>query len=100
MLTRFSSAPRSREPIPRLRDQGPRKEVSAVRPTMRSMARTEDRGTAGSVRSWRQNVYDRAPERSDELFTTISGLEPEPLHTPENVDLDYGRDLGYPGELP
>jgi len=71
-----------------------------VRPTMRSMARTEDRGTAGSVRSWRQNVYDRAPERSDELFTTISGLEPEPLHTPENVDLEYGRDLGYPGELP
>ncbi len=71
-----------------------------MRPTMRSMARTEDRGTAGSVRSWRQNVYGRAPERSDELFTTISGLEPEPLHTPENVDLDYGRDLGYPGELP
>ncbi len=71
-----------------------------MRPTMRSMARTEDRGTAGSVRSWRRNVYDRAPERTDELFTTISGLEPEPLHTPENVDLDYGRDLGYPGELP
>jgi len=71
-----------------------------VRPTMRQMARTEHRGTAGSVRSWRQNVYDRAPQRSDELFTTISGLEPEPLHTPENVDLDYRRDLGYPGELP
>ncbi len=71
-----------------------------MRPTMRSMARTEDRGTAGSVRSWRRNVYDCAPERTDELFTTISGLEPEPLHTPENVDLDYGRDLGYPGELP
>ena len=67
---------------------------------MRPMARTEDRGTAGSVRSWRENVYDRAPERSDELLTTISGLEPEPLHTPENVDLDYGRDLGYPGERP
>ena len=71
-----------------------------MRPTMRSMARTEDRGTAGSVRFWRQNVYDRAPERSDELFTTISGIEPGPLYTPENVDLEYGRDLGHPGEPP
>jgi methylmalonyl-CoA mutase, N-terminal domain len=45
-------------------------------------------------------VYDSAPERRDELFTTISGVESDPLLTPENVDVDYERDLGYPGEFP
>ena len=64
------------------------------------MATTEDRGAAESLDAWRENVYDRAPERTDELFSTISGIENEPLSTPENVDLEYGRDLGYPGEYP
>jgi methylmalonyl-CoA mutase N-terminal domain/subunit len=64
------------------------------------MATTEDRGAADSVGAWREGVYDRAPERSDELFSTISGVENEPLYTPENVELDYRRDLGYPGETP
>ena len=41
-----------------------------------------------------------APERTDELFSTISGVENEPLSTPENVDVDHARDLGYPGEYP
>jgi methylmalonyl-CoA mutase N-terminal domain/subunit len=67
---------------------------------MRPMATTEDRDTSGSVGAWRERSYDRAPERSDELFTTISGLETEPLYAPENVDLDYERDLGHPGEPP
>ena len=64
------------------------------------MATTEDRGAAESLDDWRANVYDRAPERTDELFSTISGVENEPLSTPENVDLEYTRDLGYPGEYP
>jgi methylmalonyl-CoA mutase N-terminal domain/subunit len=64
------------------------------------VARPEDRGIAGSVRSWRENVYGRASERTDELFTTISGLDTEPLYTPENVELDHARDLGYPGGPP
>jgi methylmalonyl-CoA mutase N-terminal domain/subunit len=64
------------------------------------MATTEDRGAADSVGAWRERVYDRAPERSDELFSTISGIENEPLYTPENAELDYARDLGYPGEYP
>jgi methylmalonyl-CoA mutase N-terminal domain/subunit len=64
------------------------------------MAKTEDRGTSGSVGSWREHVYERAPEREEELFSTISGIENEPLHTPENVDIEYARDLGYPGEPP
>ena len=64
------------------------------------MAKTEDRGTSGSVGDWRENVYDRAPERTDELFSTISGIDVEPLQTPDSVDVDYARDLGYPGEYP
>jgi methylmalonyl-CoA mutase N-terminal domain/subunit len=64
------------------------------------MAKTEDREASGSVEDWRENVYNRAPERSDELFSTISGIEPEPLYTPENADFDHARDLGYPGEYP
>ncbi|MHB8650743.1 MAG: acyl-CoA mutase large subunit family protein [Gaiellaceae bacterium] len=30
----------------------------------------------------------------------MSGVENEPLHTPESVGVDYDRDLGYPGEYP
>jgi methylmalonyl-CoA mutase N-terminal domain/subunit len=63
------------------------------------MAKTEDRGTSGSVGAWRERLYDRQPER-DELFSTISGVENEPLYTPENVEIDYPADLGYPGEAP
>ncbi len=67
---------------------------------MRPMAKTEDREASGSVPTWRENVYERAPERADELFSTISGIEPEPLYAPDNTELDYERDLGYPGEYP
>jgi methylmalonyl-CoA mutase N-terminal domain/subunit len=41
-----------------------------------------------------------SPERQGELFTTISGLENEPLATPDTVEVDYDRDLGYPGAYP
>jgi methylmalonyl-CoA mutase, N-terminal domain len=64
------------------------------------VARTEDREASDSVESWRESVYQRAPERTDELFSTISGIEPEPLYAPGNAELDYPRDLGYPGEYP
>jgi len=64
------------------------------------MAKTEDRETSRSVPAWRATVYERAPERADELFSTISGIEPEPLYAPGNAEIDYERDLGYPGEYP
>jgi methylmalonyl-CoA mutase N-terminal domain/subunit len=64
------------------------------------MARIEDRKGSDSIRDWREAAYGRVPEREDELFSTISGIETEPLYTPENADLDYRRDLGYPGEYP
>ena len=43
---------------------------------------------------------DAPPLERDELFTTISGLPVEPLYSPDNVDVDYERDLGYPGRPP
>ncbi len=52
------------------------------------MATTED--TAG---------LDSRPER-EELHSTISGVPVEPLYSPANVELDYDRDLGAPGEFP
>ena len=44
-------------------------------------------------RGWRER-YDATPEREGELFSTISGVENEPLYSPENVEVDYERDLG------
>lgn len=42
----------------------------------------------------------RAAERQ-ERFETSSGLEIEPVYTPEDLtDFDYARDLSYPGEYP
>ncbi len=42
----------------------------------------------------------RAAER-EKRFETSSGLEIDPVYTPEDLDdLDSARDLGYPGEYP
>ncbi len=38
--------------------------------------------------------------RDEELTSTISGLPVEPLYSPANVEIDYERDLGAPGEPP
>jgi methylmalonyl-CoA mutase N-terminal domain/subunit len=65
------------------------------------MATTEDpRAHTDGTAEWKRELYDAKPEREGELFTTISGLENEPLYTPDNVELDYERDLGYPGVYP
>ncbi|HEX9381705.1 MAG TPA: methylmalonyl-CoA mutase family protein [Gaiellaceae bacterium] len=65
------------------------------------MATTEDPlARSGSTAEWKRELYEAKPEREGELFTTISGLENEPLYTPDNVDVDYERDLGYPGVYP
>jgi methylmalonyl-CoA mutase N-terminal domain/subunit len=63
------------------------------------MATTEDRRELGGGDDWRRELYDAAPERQGELFSTISGLENEPLYSPR-VEIDYDRDLGYPGAYP
>jgi methylmalonyl-CoA mutase, N-terminal domain len=65
------------------------------------MATAEDpRARLDSTAEWRREVYDAKPERQGEIFSTISGLENEPLYTPDNVEIDYERDLGYPGVYP
>ena len=65
------------------------------------MATTEDpRARSESTGDWKRELYDATPERQGELFSTISGLENEPLYTPGDVELDYERDLGYPGVYP
>jgi len=53
---------------------------------------------------WEQETLgrhlERAPERPDS-FTTVSGRPIRHLYTPLDVpDLDYQRDLGFPGEYP
>jgi methylmalonyl-CoA mutase, N-terminal domain len=65
------------------------------------MTTTEDRRRElGGGDEWRRTLYEAAPERQGELFSTISGLENEPLYTPEAVEIDHDRDLGYPGVYP
>jgi methylmalonyl-CoA mutase N-terminal domain/subunit len=63
------------------------------------MATTEDRPSVAGLEAWKE-LYEAAPERRGELFSTISGVENEPLYTHENVDVDPERDLGYPGVYP
>ena len=65
------------------------------------MATTDDRRELRrNADEWRRELYDAGAERQGELFSTISGLENEPLYTPETVETDYEADLGYPGVYP
>jgi methylmalonyl-CoA mutase N-terminal domain/subunit len=65
------------------------------------VATTHDkRGLEGGAEEWKRELYDGTPERDGELSSTISGLPNEPLYSPENVDVDHDRDLGYPGVYP
>jgi methylmalonyl-CoA mutase, N-terminal domain len=51
-------------------------------------------------KQWNEEDYAPLPLR-DANFTTISGEELEPLYTPHDLeDMDYDRDLGYPGRFP
>jgi methylmalonyl-CoA mutase N-terminal domain/subunit len=64
------------------------------------MATTRDPGAGlGGTDAWRDALYEQGAER-DALFSTISGIDNEPLYTPDNVEVDYERDLGYPGVYP
>jgi methylmalonyl-CoA mutase N-terminal domain/subunit len=63
------------------------------------MATTDREEQTGGADEWRRR-YESTPEREGELFSTISGVENEPLYSPENVELDYETDLGWPGAYP
>ena len=65
------------------------------------MATTEDRpASLDGIAEWRRQLYEAQPERQGELFSTISGLEVDPLYTADSVEIDEERDLGYPGVYP
>ena len=64
------------------------------------MTSIEDRLGLGGSGEWRRELYEASPEREGELFTTISGLDNEPLYTAEDVQVDEDDDLGYPGVFP
>ncbi|MCD6290180.1 MAG: methylmalonyl-CoA mutase family protein [Anaerolineae bacterium] len=52
---------------------------------------------------WEQTTLKRALERAPERrqrFETSSGIPIERVYTPDDVDLDYVRDLGFPGQYP
>jgi methylmalonyl-CoA mutase N-terminal domain/subunit len=63
------------------------------------MATTDREEQTGGAEEWRRR-YEATPEREGELFSTISGVDNEPLYSPENVEVDYERDLGWPGAYP
>ncbi|MGD8226592.1 MAG: methylmalonyl-CoA mutase family protein [Desulfobacteraceae bacterium] len=49
---------------------------------------------------WHKGAYQSKKER-EAIFKTLSGISIKPLYTPEHIaDLDYLRDLGFPGEPP
>src|SRR5580765_3172087 len=64
------------------------------------MATTEDPREQAATDEWRERLYEAVPERQGELFSTMSGIENEPLATPDTVDVDAERDLGFPGVYP
>ena len=64
------------------------------------MAAAEDPLEGSATDRWRRDAYGAGPERGGELTSTISGVENEPLYTPDNAPFEYDRDLGFPGEYP
>src|SRR4051794_36833907 len=65
------------------------------------MATTEDpKSELDATEAWRHELYEARAEREGVAFSTISGVENEPLYSPDNVEIDYERDLGFPGVYP
>src|SRR5438876_2920839 len=93
---------RCENPVSSAKSPGRGRQVVLVRDrtgSIQTMATTEDRRELGG-NEWRKELYDATPEREGELFSTISGLENDPLYTAESIEVDYDRDLGYPGVFP
>ncbi len=56
-----------------------------------------DRGTW--EREILEPVLQRRPERKDR-FETYSGIGMKRVYTPEDAQIDYLEDLGFPGQYP
>jgi methylmalonyl-CoA mutase N-terminal domain/subunit len=61
------------------------------------VATTEDPRADSATDRWKAELYDAKPERQGELFSTMSGIENEPLYTEDNVEIG---ELGFPGMYP
>src|SRR4051794_25185826 len=64
------------------------------------MAAAQDPRAGDATGAWLLEQYAKTPERGGELTSTISGVENDPLYTPDNAAVDYDRDLGFPGAYP
>lgn len=57
-----------------------------------------------AVQEWEDTTLKKSLEtlgERDEEFATLSSIPAKRIHTPEDTsDLDYNRDLGFPGEFP
>jgi methylmalonyl-CoA mutase N-terminal domain/subunit len=53
------------------------------------------------TKQWDDTVQKKAKSRDNVLFETMSGIPLKMLYTPSDIsDLDYLKDLGFPGEYP
>ena len=65
---------------------------------------TENGDLSNESKRWAETTYAKAKERGGEREDTdfsTSSADVGPLYTPEDVvQIDYNRDIGYPGEYP
>jgi len=65
---------------------------------------TQNGDLSNERKRWFETTFAKAKERGGERKDTdfrTSSAEVQPLYTPEDVDdIDYNRDIGYPGEYP
>ena len=90
-----AACPGDRLPDPRRRSFLGRT-LSRIRQTS-GVATTEPRKQTSTGDVARGAVRRRPGAGRASSSRTISGIENEPLQTPETVQVDYERDLGYPG---
>ena len=64
------------------------------------LEKTSGEGTHSKKANWIKKCYPFQLERKNR-FSTLSGIPIHPVYTAEDLnELDYERDLGYPGEPP
>jgi methylmalonyl-CoA mutase N-terminal domain/subunit len=60
----------------------------------------DEREYGAEKERWLRETYGEAGER-DDPFVTVSSEQVDPLYGPGDIsDLDYERDIGFPGEFP
>jgi methylmalonyl-CoA mutase N-terminal domain/subunit len=53
------------------------------------------------AKKWEDTIHQKAKPRESILYETMSGIPLKMLYTPSDIaELDYLRDLGFPGEYP